>query len=194
MTKPFYTLLSFLLFTTIIFAQQEDEGEHRILKNQFPTEAIAILNTNTHEAKRIRFYQEIDSSITFYTAKFKKDKLWYRAEFANDASLQTIALAVTPADIPSDVYAKMLDYFNSTFTNHRIRSIHQQYLVTTNETLKTTFRNAFQNLMLPSIRYEFLVIGKKDDTKLKYEVTFSAAGELINIRESLPLNYDHVLY
>jgi hypothetical protein len=56
------------------------------------------------------------------------------------------------------------------------------------------FRNAFQNLILPEIEYGLLIRGKKDGEKKDYHGLYTHLGGLIRLRESLPPNYDHVLY
>ncbi|MFH6603387.1 hypothetical protein ACEZ3G_07860 [Maribacter algicola] len=59
---------------------------------------------------------------------------------------------------------------------------------------ETTLKNAFQNLMLPSIKYELMVAGKNDKNYEQFEILFDADGNFEKIRKSLPPNYDHILY
>jgi len=88
---------------------------------------------------------------------------------------------------------KMVSYFESQFSKHRIKRIQQQYPADQKQ-LKKTFRNAFQNLLLPSLNYELVIAGKIDKNYFDYEILFDAEGNFKKIRKSLPPNYDHVLY
>lgn len=176
------------------FAQNKYEREYRIRKDQFPTDAKNLLDANISGVKRLKFYKETDSTKNSYEAKFKKDKLWYSIEFDVNGLLEDIEITIAPLDIPSDVLAQITTYFDESFKSHRVKKIQQQYLATPSEDIKTTFRNAFQNLLLPSINYEIIVSGKEDKSYVEYEVLFDAAGTFINRRKRLPPNYDHVLY
>lgn len=183
-----------LLCTYQCFSQNKYEREYRILKNQFPTVSLALIKDNVVDIKRLKFYKEIDSAKVSYEAKFKKDRLWYSIEFDTIGNLEDIEITVKSIDIPSDVFANIKAYFVDAFKKHTIKKIQQQYLASSNEKLETTLRNAFQNLLLPSINYEIIVSGKEDRSYMEYEVLFDAEGTFINRRKSLPPNYDHVLY
>lgn len=194
MNYKFFNFLFILLYTFGSFAQHKYEREYRIKKDQFPTVAKALLDANVNGIKRLKFYKETDSIKSSYEAKFKKDKLWYSIEFDVDGVLEDIEITIEPLDIPSDVLARITTYFDESFKSHRVKKIQQQYLTTPTEDIKTTFRNAFQNLLLPSINYEIIVSGKENKSYVEYEVLFDAEGTFINRRKRLPPNYDHVLY
>lgn len=188
-----------LLITTLFFysqfgqAQYKYEREHRILKSQFPTVAITTIEENVTDYRRIKFYKETDSTKVSYEAKLKKDKLWYSIEFDKKGNLEDIEILIKPDDIPNDTYAKIEEYLNNNFTKYRIKRLQQQYPSNT-EPIDHTFKNAFQNLILPSNNYELVVVGRKEKGYLDYEILFDADGNFMDIRTSLPPNYDHVLY
>jgi hypothetical protein len=191
--KIFITLI-LVLCTCFSFAQNKYEREFRIRKDQFPTLAKDLLDTHVKNIKRLKFYKETDSAKSSYEAKFKKDRLWYSMEFDVDGALEDIEITIEPLDVPSDVLANITMYFNKTFSKHRVKKIQQQYLTSKEEKLQKTLRNAFQNLLLPSLNYEIIVSGKEDKSYLEYEVLFDAQGNFIRRRKQLPPNYDHVLY
>ncbi len=164
MKIPFYIFFVIALSTNVLSAQHKYEREFRIKKSQMPTEALQLLERYLEDAKRLKYYKEIDTSKTTYEAKFKKDKLWYGIEFDATGSLEDIKITIAPLDIPSDVLANISTYFKKSFDKHRVKKIQQQYLATAEEDLKTTFRNAFQNLLIPSLNYEIIVSGKKINT------------------------------
>lgn len=186
-------LASFLFCFQLAHSQYKYEKEHRILKSQFPTEAIAIIEENITDYKRIKFYKETDSIKISFEAKLKKDKLWYSIEFNEDGKLEDIEILIKSTDIPNDTYSNIEHYLNNNFTKYRIKRLQQQY-PSTNDSLDEIFKNAFQNLILPSNNYEFVVVGRKEKGYLDYEILFDADGNFKQIRTSLPPNYDHVLY
>lgn len=194
MKISFYIFLVLALSTTVLSAQYKYEREFRVKKSQMPTEALQLLERFVEDAKRLKFYKETDSTKSSFEAKFKKDKLWYSVEFDATGSLEDIEITIAPLDIPSDVLANISTYVKNSFDKPRVKKIQQQYLATAEVELKTTFRNAFQNLLIPSLNYEIIVSGKEDKHYLEYKVLFDAKGNFIHRRKRLPPNYDHVLY
>jgi len=187
-------LFIFLGFGYFSNAQNKYEREHRIRKVQFPQNALGYIKEKLQDAKRIRFYKEIDSNKISYEAKFKKDRLWYSVEFDKDGTLEDIEILIKPVDIPEEAYEAMNTYLANSFKKYRIRKIQQQYPFSEEESPENTIKNAFQNLMLPSINYELIISGKKEKGFNQFEVLFDAEGNFKSIRQSLPPNYDHVLY
>ena len=186
-------LASFHFCFQLAHSQYKYEKEHRILKSQFPIEAISIIEENITDYKRIKFYKETDSIKISYEAKLKKDKLWYSIEFNEYGKLEDIEILIKSTDIPNDTYSNIESYLNKNFTKYRIKRLQQQY-PSTNDSFDEIFKNAFQNLILPSNNYEIVVVGRKEKGYLDYEILFDADGNFKQIRTSLPPNYDHVLY
>lgn len=184
----------FLFIGCAISAQNKQEREYRILKSQFPKKALAQIQEKLEDAKRIRFYKEIDIKKSSYEAKFKKDRLWYSIEFSENGELEDIQIVIKPIDIPEDVFLNITTYLKTNFTKYRIRKIQQQYSVNDLEDTETTIKNAFQNLMLPSINYELVIAVKKEKTYDQFDILFDAEGAFKNLQKLLPPNYDHVLY
>jgi signal recognition particle GTPase len=186
----------FLLFSGIFIgsSQAKYEREFRIKKSQFPENALLQIRESLKEAKRIKFYKEIDSAKTSFEAKFKKDKLWYSIEFDKEGILEDIEILIKEIDIPSDTFKEISNYLKTKYSKYRIKKIQQQYPYVQGEHIEETLKNAFQNLLLPTINYELIVAGKKDKNYYDYEILFDANGKYKSIRRSLPPNYDHVLY
>lgn len=189
-----FLFLVFLFSLFIANSQNKYEREYRIKKSQFPNEAIQLISGKLKDVKRLKFYKETDSAKTSFEAKFKKDRLWYSVEFDESGILEDIEITIKPVDVPSDAYKSIIKYLDKDFSKYRIKKIQQQYLVSEIETLETTIKNAFQNLILPSINYELIIGGKKEKEYFDYEILFNSDGKFISIRKSLPPNYDHVLY
>lgn len=183
-----------LCFVFTISAQNKREREHRIRKIQFPEKALHNIKKELANVKRIRFYKEIDSNEVRYIAKFKKDRLKYGIQCDVDGNLKSIEFNIQSVDIPEDTYKEMSQYLKGHFSKYKIRKMKQQYLITNREDVEATVESAFQNLILPLIRYELIVTGKAKDSYELYIAHFDAVGNLQVIKESLPPNYDRVLY
>lgn len=188
-------LLILVLFQfSMVNSQVKVEREHRIKKNQFPETAHDFIKEKLQDAKKLRFYKETDTAKISYQARFKKDKLYYSIEFDESGKLEDIEILIKEVDVPEDSWSNITKFLNEKFTEFKIRKIQQQYPITSDETAKTTLYNAFQNLLIPSLNYELLVRGKIHEDRADYEILFGAEGDFIKMRESLPANYDHVLY
>jgi len=195
-TMRYSILLFFIASITLspCFGQTKYEREFRILKKQFPENALEYISEEIKGAKRVRFYKETDSAKISFEAKFKKGKLDYSVEFDQNGKLEDVEISIKQVDIPNATWGNIQNYLVRTFKKFKVRKIQQQYPVSENETAKATIKNAFQNLLLPSINYELIVSAKKNREYQQYEILFDAKGNLRKLRKSLPPNYDHVLY
>ena len=189
------SILIFLLFLSIAcFAQYELEREHRILESQFPNKALIFVKEKAVSAKRLRYYKEIDSTQKTYSAKFKKDRLYYRMDFDEKGNLKDIGFIVKKIDIPEDSYSNIQLYLTHHIQQSKIKKILQLYSINDNKNPRETLKNTFQNLLLPSNLYKLTVIGKNEGKRQEYNITFDAEGTFKQMSLSLPSNYDHVLY
>jgi len=190
-----HTILLILLFGGIVcYAQNKSEREYRIKKSEFPTNAIEFIKEEIVGAKKLRFYKELDSTKIIRKARLKKDKLYYCLEFDASGTLKDVEVVITRVDIPNDSFSEIQAYLEKNINNHKIRRISQQYLVTEEISIETTVKNAFQNLILPSINYELIVSGSSDKGRREYEVLFDYKGSFKSLRKLVAPNYDHVLY
>ncbi|MDX1314741.1 MAG: hypothetical protein R3356_04510 [Eudoraea sp.] len=195
MKKYKYLLaLVLLLFVTAAWSQNKYEREFRIRKSQFPEKAYSFLKDELQNAKRIRYYKEVDSIKVSYEVKFKRERLFYSIEFDASGELEDVEILVKESDIPNSSFEAMEAYLNGYFNKFRIRKIQQQYTLEAFGTVSNTLKNAFQNLIDPKINYELIVGGSTDSGFQDYEILFDADGNFISMRKSLPANYDHVLY
>ncbi|KAB5485094.1 MULTISPECIES: PepSY-like domain-containing protein [Flagellimonas] len=189
--KIFAIALLFMPFFGM--SQEKHEQEFRIKKSQFPDAALEQIEQYLGDAKRIRFYQELDSTKKSYEAKFKKGRLHYSVEFNETGKLEDVEFIIKERDIPEDSWNAILEHLQENYPKFRIKKIQQQYPLADREP-KKTLHEAFQNLILPYINYELVFSAKKDKGFQTYEALFNSEGTLINIRKSSPLSYDHVLY
>ena len=174
--------------------QYKPEREHRVKKSQFPAEAVALVEAKIPGVRRKRYYRETDSSEVRYRVRFRKDRLHYRGHFDKEGLLHAIDISITATDIPDESMGLMRDHLDGLYDSYKIRDMRQQYIMQAGESLETFLRNTFQNLILPDMRYELQVSGKKSGGSGEYEFVFDAGGKFIRKRIMLPPNYDHILY
>jgi hypothetical protein len=144
--------------------------------------------------KRLRFYKEIDSSRQSFEIKFKKDRLHYSVEYSSSGVLEDIEVTIRQNDIPNESWDAIIRHLSNFADTYKVRKIQQQYPRDAFATDSATFRNAFQNLLLPEMRYELMIQARKGKTYQEFEILYDFGGGFLQMRESLPPNYDHVLY
>lgn len=182
-----------LCFFHVGFAQNKYEKESRIKKEAFPKKAYDLISAYLENAKRVRFYQESDSTKKSFEAKFKKGRLHYSVEFNAEGDLEDVEFVIREFDIPEDTWNTIKSYLSSNYPKLRIKKIQQQH-PQVDQNPEKTVHEAFQNLMLPHINYEIIFSSKNERGFQSYEALFNAEGNLVNIRKSFPPSYDHVLY
>ena len=194
--KKFSCLLTLFLFLGVTsgWAQNKYEREFRIRKSQFPEKAYAFLKEELQNAKRVRYYKEIDSSKVSFEVKFKRERLYYSIEFDASGNLEDVEVLIKEDDIPNSSFEAIENYLKGYFSKYRIRKIQQQYTLSAFGSVSNTLKNAFQNMIDPKINYELIVGGSTNSGFQDYEIQFDAEGNFISMRKSLPANYDHVLY
>ena len=179
---------------TTLSAQYKSEQEQRIKKAEFPETALASMQAYMGNARKVRFYKETDGAKHSFEAKFKKDRLWYSVEFDEKGQLEDIEVLIRPVDIPEASFTEIRGYLGKTFGPYRIRKIQQQYGIKAFGNEESTFKNAFQNLISPLIRYEIVITGKTKGAYKNHEVIFNALGGHEGTRQLVRPEYQHILY
>ncbi|MBW8201563.1 hypothetical protein [Flagellimonas abyssi] len=189
-----YLLFVIVGIVQITSAQNKYEQESRIDKADFPNSAYLLIEDYLKDAKRVRFYQEIDSTKKSYEAKFKKGRLRYSVEFDEQGTLEDVEFKIKVRDIPNDTWGAIQSYLDKNHYKHRVKKIQQQYPLREEKSVEKTLHNAFQNLILPDVNYELVFSAKESGGFQEYEALFDYEGQLIRLRKSFPPSYDHVLY
>lgn len=189
-----YLLFVIVGIVQITSAQNKYEQESRIDKADFPNSAYLLIEDYLKDAKRMRFYQEIDSTKKSYEAKFKKGRLRYSVEFDEQGTLEDVEFKIKVRDIPNDTWGAIQSYLDKNHYKHRVKKIQQQYPLREEKSVEKTLHNAFQNLILPDVNYELVFSAKESGGFQEYEALFDYEGQLIRLRKSFPPSYDHVLY
>lgn len=178
----------------IVSGQNKYERESRIDKSDFPNSAYILIEDYLKDAKRVRFYQETDSTKKSFETKFKKGRLHYSVEFDENGTLEDVEFKIKERDIPNESWSAIKSYLNENHYRHRVKKIQQQYPLRDGKSVEKTLHDAFQNLILPDVNYELIFSAKEDKGFQEYEGLFDAEGRLIQLRKSFPPSYDHVLY
>jgi hypothetical protein len=178
----------------VCHAQNKFEREYRIKKSEFPENAYAFISLELTGVKRLRFYKEVDSAKISYEAKFKKDNLFYSIEFDKEGLLEDVEIVITEVDIPNETFANITAFLDRKYPLYKIKKMQQQYPFTETTDIKSTLKNAFQNLILPSVNYELIVSAKTEEGRDDFEILFNKEGNFVSLRKLLPPNYDHILY
>lgn len=189
-----YFFFLMLGIAQITLAQNKYERESRIDLDEFPIKSYSLIQDYLKDAKRVRFYQETDSTKKSYEVKFKKGRLHYSVEFDKEGVLEDVEFKIKERDIPNDTWSTIQFYLNENHDKHRIKKMQQQYPVQKGQSTEKTLHNAFQNLILPEVNYELVFSAKESYGFQEYEALFNSEGQLILIRKSFPPSYDHVLY
>lgn len=177
-----------------LWGQVKYEREFRIRKEQFPEVALEMMEPHMDDVRRLRFYKEIDSNRSSYELKFKKARLHYSVEFNPEGVLEDVEVQIKPVDLPDSSWEAIGQDLQQRFTRYKVRKIQQQYPRGSFNSDEQTLQKAFQNLLVPERRYELIVQARTDDGFRDFEILYDSEGGFLNLRKSLPPNYDHVLY
>jgi len=190
---------SSLLFISLLccfssVAQTKNEKETRITKDEFPKEALAILNTLPKEIKRIKYLKETDNDKESYEAKFKLNRKRYSVEFSENGILEDIEITIKKRELNKPFLEKLEHFFKTTYTKHSILKIQKQFVASSKLSSSDLLDLAVKNPMSPNTNYELIVEVKTESRREIKELTFNKDGELISQRIVVPSSYEHVLY
>ncbi len=187
-------LILLVLWSLPASAQIKTEREHRIKRSYCPDPVLKFVEDHFDAVRRVKFYRETDSSGTRFPVKFKKARLHYTAVFDGEGQLLNIRFRIREVDLPREVYSSVLQTIGGKFARFRIRSMEQEYTPAPDEAPESLIRNAFQNLLLPSITYRIMAGGRLNGQYEEYVFLFDSEGRLKDAHPALPANHDHVLY
>jgi len=191
-----YKELFFLAFILFQFSWGQDkmEMERRITADEFPQQARLEIDPYLEDARAIKYYQESDGTKFSFEIKLKKGKLRYSIEFDPDGLLEDVEIGIKEIDIPSSSLAAIRKNLSKRFSRFKIRKIQQQYVHTADKNVSQTLQEAFQNLLLPEIRYELIVGGKEGNVFQSYEMLYDAQGNFLSKRIVRSSDKRYVLY
>ncbi|WP_435623699.1 hypothetical protein [Flagellimonas sp.] len=176
-----------------VFGQVKNEIEYKISPSELPKGIETLLSPHMQDAKRIRYFLEIDGDKKSFEAKFKKRRLRYSVEFDESGALEDVEFIIKPTDIPNESWSNILRYLEGNFSKFTVKKIQQQYPAK-DKSPAQTLTDAFQNLLLPYLNYELIVSAKNKKGFEQFEILFDSEGRFLEMRKFIGSKYDHVLY
>jgi hypothetical protein len=189
-------ILCVVLSNLSLFAQSnaKSEIEERIQKSEFPHDAAKLINSQLSDAKKVKYFLEVDGSDTSYEIKFIKNKHFYSVEFDNNGAFEDVEMKVDIKELPNKVVDNIRRYLTENFRKHKIRKIQVQYKnkKATSIDLEKLFEGKSD---LFDISYEIECAVKDADGKpLMYEFHFDNEGKYLDKRIFKQQSDDNILY
>lgn len=176
------------------WGQEKMELERRIKADEFPQRALSQIQPYLEDARAVKYYQESDGTRSSFEVKLKKGQLRYSIEFNPEGQLEDVEIGIKEVDIPTVSLSAIKNDLNKRFSRNKIRKIQQQYIHKPERKSSETLHEAFQNLLLPEIRYELIVGGKEAGVFLSYEMLYDAQGNFLSKRIVRSSDKRYVLY
>ena len=191
-TIPFFRCLIILLLIPLgALAQTKVEVERRVDATDVPAAAREWVSTTYESPHRLRWFYEESSDGRSYEAKLKHRGQWHSVEFGQDGTLQDIEIIIRGRELPETVRQPIRAYFDSTYTQHRIRKIQRQLTGSL-----SALRQAVQEDRTEPVseRYEIEFYGKNDQEDALWEGLFDHQGQLLKRREIVLRPTDNLTY
>ena len=186
-------IISFLFCTTII-AQTKNERESRIKASKFPENAIEVLKVVPKEAKRTKYYREIDGSKKSFESKFKYNHHWYSIEFDSLGKLEDIEIKIKEGELPRKTLKNIENYLDKNSEKSDIIKIQEQYLYNPQYLETELLKNLFENRSEVISNYELILALRVDKIWKLQEVTFDSLGNFLSKRTIKPDSYEYIMY
>jgi len=182
------TLLTtyFILLVGFTWSQEKVEVEKKLNPNDFPATALQMLSPYLKDAKRIRYYKEIDGKQESYEVKFKKNQHRYSVEFNKEGVLEDVEVQVRFSQLSKNKKQLIKDYLNEFFDRWKIEKIQLQYY-------------KLERISKPidwdeNVPLEVIVATKTNGKLEKFELQFSENMECLSKRKVIRQSYEFVLF
>lgn len=185
--RPLFLMI--LLLGLMGKAQFKFEKESRISSSQLPPGVITLLPQITQDAKRVRYYHEFDGKKESYEVKLKKYGTHFSIEFSQEGVLEDIEMLMPKSELPVSV----LEVIGSQFQRYKLTRIQKQFVPPKDANPIKTVLAVFDKVVKPAA-YEIVVHGKTKSGYKQMEFLIDAEGRLLNKRDIIPHNDDHVMY
>ncbi|WP_353779166.1 hypothetical protein [Winogradskyella sp. 3972H.M.0a.05] len=188
-----FSILIVLCAAFVSFAQEKNEIEERVSKEDFPKEALIHIEALPKTVKRLKLFRETDGSTISYEAKFKYNRQFFSVEFNTEGILEDIEVLMKQRDLDQEAFSNIKNYFKENHKKSRIIKIQKQYRPISQNAAEL-LKIALENAHFSNIYYEIIAETKTGSSRALGEFTFSASGEFISKRVVAPSSYDYVLY
>lgn len=161
------------------FAQEKNEVEKRIKKQEVPQQAKAWLNDAYENKRKTKWYFQTDGEEKSFEAKLKYKKHLHSIEFDLDGNVRNIEVLIDENEIDKEVQKVISTYFETNFSKFSISKIQIQYTGENDNLEDVIDENEFEDI---TVSYEIEFYGKTDTEDELWEALFDAEGVLIKKR------------
>lgn len=180
-----------LLFPILVWSQVKFERESRLKETEIPAPARQFI-TEADIQTRVKWYYEENLEGNSVEAKFRQGKSRYSVEFDTLGNIQDVEIEIEPNTLSKQQQQKLNGALDALFTKYRIRKIQRQYRGSSSELQEVLQKEGV--LSSAQIRYEIVIKGRNDDGVKLYEITFDEEGQLLEQRQIIFRNSEHLEY
>jgi hypothetical protein len=181
-----------MLATLFCFGQTKDEYEQRIKQEQFPEEAIGLLNEFLPHLRSPKYYSEKDEEHLSYEVKFKHDGRWHSIEFSPNGDLEDIEVEHPGRDINGTTFTRIKDYLDANYQRWKIEKIQFQYLPDGEP--EQLLKDLLDGRTRTHDMLELIVRCKKGKSKRSFEMLFKPDGSFVKKREVIHNDHDFLSF
>lgn len=189
--------ITFPLLLLSLFAMQAQEvkyeREFRINRPDFPEQSMALLAPYLEDARRLKFYKELDGEKERFEAKYRRDGYYFSVEFDKKGQLLDSEIAIRKKEVPGSAWDLIEGHLEDNFRRYRVRKIQRRFPAKEGSP-DITLKQAAAIEHLDHVKYELVISGKRDKGYREYELVFDADGHFERERIFAPSSYEHVLY
>ncbi len=186
-----FIALSMLSFC-MLNAQEKQEYEERIKKEEMPTQAISLASPFLENVRRLRYYHEVDGTSESFEIKFKKDGTHFSVEFSPEGVLEDVEARWKFDSLSKTVQTSMETYLDENTDRWRIEKIQRQYVAGTDPSKSLTDALALSEEI--NYNFECIITTKTNGKVTRYEMLFDTNGTWLNSRKILRRSYDFILF
>ncbi|NEV93541.1 hypothetical protein G3567_05165 [Psychroflexus sp. YR1-1] len=173
------TRLLIMLCFSFGFAQEKNEVEKRIEKQEVPQQAKAWLNDAYENKRRTKWYFQTDDEEQVFEAKLKHNKHLHSVEFDLDGNVRNIEVLIDENELDEEVRKVISTYLNTYFSKFSISKIQIQYTGEGDDLEDVIDEDEFEDI---TVSYEIEFYGKTETEDELWEALFDSEGILIKKR------------
>lgn len=180
-----------LLISNGLSAQLKFERESRLQENEVPPLAYQFIQAVEIQSK-VKWYYEENLEGNSVEAKYRLDKVRYSVEFDTLGNIQDVEIEVAPSQLDPRLLSSMENELGKHFSKHQWRKIQRQYQGDSIQLQSIAGGDIEDTSITP--RYEAEIKGRKETGIALYEITFDQEGQLLQQRQIILKNANHLEY
>lgn len=185
------TILLVMLCFSFGFAQEKNEVEKRIKKQEVPQQAKAWLNDAYENKRKTRWYFQTDGDEEVYEAKLKHKKHLHSVEFNLEGDVQNVEVLIKEKEIDKEVHQNLINYLENNYNKYSFSKIQIKYTGEGDDLEDMIDEEEFEDI---TINYEIEYYGKSDSEDELWEGIFDEKGIFLSKRVVKIKNTDNLDY